>query len=53
MIIKENWSKCLNIFRNDIINNHSNIEIVDFDFYNTEVFNQCENNNFILMAISK
>ena len=31
--------------------NHPQIQIIDFDFYNTEVFNQCENNNCVLMAV--
>lgn len=32
--------------------NHPQIHIVDFGFYNVNVFNQCENSNDVLMAIS-
>lgn len=32
--------------------NHSRIEIIDFDFYNTSVFNYCEHNDYLLMAVS-
>ena len=37
--------------REDLWKNHPQIQIVDFDFYNTEAFNQCENNNCVLMAM--
>lgn len=31
--------------------NHSEIHIIDFDFYNTNIFNRCENTNDVLLAI--
>lgn len=30
---------------------HPQVNIIDFDFYNTEVFNSCENGNNLLMAV--
>ena len=30
---------------------HPQVNIIDFDFYNTEVFNSCENDNNLLMAV--
>lgn len=30
---------------------HLQVNIIDFDFYNTEVFNSCENGNNLLMAV--
>lgn len=39
--------------RDDIWTNHSQINIIDFDFYSTEVFNRCENSNDILMAVEQ
>lgn len=30
--------------------NHNEIHVVDFDFYNVDTFNCCENSNDILMA---
>ena len=37
--------------RDDIVKNHREIHIVDFDFYNMNVFNRCENGNDVLLAI--
>jgi hypothetical protein len=39
------------LFRGNIEKNYPQITIVDFPFYNTSVFNQCENSNNILTAI--
>ncbi|WKY46231.1 LysR family transcriptional regulator [Eubacteriaceae bacterium ES2] len=39
--------------RDEIETFHSPISIIDFEFYNTDVFNQCENSNDILIAIQK
>lgn len=36
--------------RDDLWANHPQINIVDFDFYSVNVFNQCENSNDILMV---
>ena len=33
-----------------MIKNHPEIHIVDFDLYNVEAFNRCENNNEVLLA---
>lgn len=51
MLIHRGWSKYVDMLRDDIWTNHSKINIVDFDFYNVEVFNRCQNSNDILMAI--
>lgn len=37
--------------RDDLWQNHSQIHIVDFDFYSTDVFNRCENGNYVLLTI--
>lgn len=37
--------------RDDIWQNHGDINIVDFDFYSVDVFNRCENSNDVLMAV--
>ena len=31
--------------------NHNEIKIIDFDFYNMNIFNRCENSNDVLLAI--
>lgn len=51
MLMKPQWSQCVDALRHDLETNHPNIQIVDFEFYDTQAFNQCENNNYVLMAI--
>lgn len=51
MLIKREWSCYIDLLRDELWKNHPQIQIVDFDFYNMEVFNQCENNNCALIAM--
>lgn len=51
MLMHRGWSRYVDELRDDIWQNHPQIHIVDFDFYNVEVFNRCENSNDILMAV--
>ena len=51
MLMRRNWSHHVDILRDDIWKNHPQIHIVDFDFYDVAAFNQCENNNCVLMAV--
>ncbi|MGN0977454.1 MAG: LysR family transcriptional regulator [Faecousia sp.] len=51
MLMHRGWSHYVDRLRDDIRQNHSQIHIADFDFYNVEVFNRCENSNDILMAV--
>ena len=53
MLIKRNWSHYVDLLRDELWKEHPQIEIVDFDFYNTDVFNRCENNNCVLMAVPR
>lgn len=41
----------MDCLRDDLWKNHSQIHIIDFDFYNMNVFNRCENSNDVLLAI--
>lgn len=52
LLMKRNWSNYVDRLRDEIWKNHSQINIVDFDFYNMSIFNRCENSNDILLAIS-
>ena len=45
------WFVNVDLLRDDLWKNHPQIHIVDFDFYDVGVFNQCENNNCVLMAV--
>lgn len=43
MLIRRNWSRYVDLLRDDIWKNHPQIQIVDFDFYDVDAFNRCEN----------
>lgn len=51
MLMCRDWSHYVDRLRDDIWQNHSQIHIVDFDFYSVEVFNRCENSSDVLMAV--
>ena len=51
MLIRRGWSHYVDLLRDDIWKNHPQIQIVDFDFYDTSVFNDCENRGCVLMAV--
>ncbi len=38
--------------RDYLYTSHPQINLVDFDFYDVKVFNQCENSNNILMVVN-
>lgn len=52
LLISRGWSRRIDLLRDDIENNHRQIHIIDFDFYNVTIFNRCENGNDLLLAIS-
>lgn len=52
MLMHREWSNYVDKLRDDLWMNHPQIHIVDFDFYNVSVFNQCENSNDVLMAVA-
>ena len=51
MLMRRDWSHYVDLLRDDLWKNHPQIQIVDFDFYSVDAFNQCENNNCVLMAV--
>lgn len=51
LLMHRGWSHYVDGLRDDIWQNHSQIHIVDFDFYSMNVFNRCENSNDMLLAI--
>ncbi|GHV52057.1 hypothetical protein FACS1894216_07530 [Synergistales bacterium] len=52
MLIRRGWNSYIDLMRDDLWQNHRRINIVDFSFYDVHVFNQCENNNDVLMVVS-
>ena len=51
LLMHRGWSSYVDQLRDDLSKNHSEIHIIDFDFYNTNIFNRCENTNDVLLAI--
>ena len=41
MLMRREWSHYVDLLRDDLWKDHPQIQIVDFDFYNVEAFNQC------------
>lgn len=51
MLIRRGWNSYVDLLRDEIWQNHPQIKIEDFTFYDVSVFNQCENSQRVLMAI--
>lgn len=51
LLMHRDWSHYVDQLRDDLWRNHPQIQIVDFDFYNTDIFNRCENSYDVLLAI--
>jgi len=51
MLIHRGWNYYVDVLRDDILQCHQQVNIMDFDFYNVSVFNQCENYHHVLMTI--
>lgn len=51
MLIKLGWNHYLDMMRDDLWKNHPQINIIDFDRFNLNVFNRCETENNIIMTI--
>lgn len=52
LLMRRDWSCHVDELRDELWKNHPQINIIDFDFYNMEIFNRCENSNDVLLAIS-
>lgn len=50
LLMHRGWSHYVDLLRDDLLANHPQINIVDFHFYNLEIFNHCENSTDILMV---
>ena len=51
LLMHRGWSRYVDQLRDDLSQNHPQINIVDFDFYGMDIFNRCENTNDVLLAI--
>ncbi len=52
MLIRRGWNHHLDVMRDELLQNHPQIHIIDFDFFSLDVFNQCENSNNIIMTVN-
>lgn len=53
MMIAPHRMACMDALRNDLIKNHPQIKIIDFSFFNTAVFNECQRNNCLMITIER
>lgn len=51
LLIRRGWNHYLDQMRDDLWQEHPQINIVDFHFLSIHVFNQCENSDDIMMTI--
>lgn len=51
LLMHRGWSHYVDVLRDEIWQYHRKIHIVDFDFYNVDIFNRCENSEDVLLAI--
>lgn len=51
LLMHRGWSRYVDQLRDDLWQNHPQINTVDFDFYGMDIFNRCENTNDVLLAI--
>jgi len=51
MMIQRGWNTYLDVMRDELLQNHSQINIVDFDMFTVSAFNQCENGNQLMICI--
>ena len=51
LLMRKGWSKTVDELREKLTVDYPDINIVDFDFYNVDIFNRCENSNDLLLSI--
>ena len=52
LLMHRGWSSSVDRMRSDLVEKHPQIEIVDFDFYDLEIFNRCSTSEDLLMTVS-
>lgn len=53
MIIRRDWNSYLDVMRDELWQNHPQIQVVDIDFFSVKAFNQCEYNHHLMMTIDE
>ncbi|MCM1088651.1 MAG: LysR family transcriptional regulator [Muribaculaceae bacterium] len=53
MIIHRGWSRFMDEVRDELSRNHLPVNLLDFGFYDMDVFNQCERQKNVMLVIEK
>ena len=53
LLIHRGWSRYMDELRDDLAQNHPDVQITDFDFYDVSIFNRCEQSRNVLTVIGK
>ncbi|PTQ83798.1 DNA-binding transcriptional LysR family regulator [Trichococcus patagoniensis] len=53
MLIQRGYMRAFDEVRNDLAENYPRIQIEDFSFFDVNVFNKCENDNAVLIAVDE
>jgi DNA-binding transcriptional LysR family regulator len=51
LLIQHGWCRSVDHMREELRKKHPQIEIVDFNFFNVDIFNRCQNSGDVLMAV--
>ncbi len=51
MLMHRGWSRYVDELRDDLWQNHPQVQIVDFDIYSVEIFNRCESTSDVLLVV--
>ncbi|MCM1104358.1 MAG: LysR family transcriptional regulator [Clostridium sp.] len=53
MMIHRGWSRFMDEVRDELSRKHLPVHLLDFDFYDVDVFNQCERHKNVMLVIEK
>ena len=53
MLMHRGWSSSVDNMRDDLVSKHPGIHIIDFDFYDVDVFNHCAGSQDLVMAVGR
>lgn len=52
MLIRRGWNLYVDLLRDNLESRYPKIEIIDFNFYDVDIFNQCANERNLLISIN-
>lgn len=53
LMMHRNWSNYVDELRDELWQNHPQVNIIDFELYRLEVFNRCENGSDLLLVVPR